>query len=506
MFAATLVGWAKAATADELEARLASKRAFLEARLAAAHEATRLAALAPVAPSSDFETAVVDENGTDWGRFAFPLPDGAGPSHPADAAWAFAQDKGLPRALRRRLQDDACDALPLACGARRRAVVASVPVDLGRGPGFEVACELWDGAAAADAAFAFAQAQQLPAGAAAQLKAALCGRLAFADLDDQGDACRRDRALLFYRPAGPWPVGPGAAAAAPGSSAADRAVGAGLVVELPAALEVWAGEEPADALRALLFVAHSRPRAEHQLLADHVCALPALAKRAHVQRARATNGTAFALGGDGGSTDASGWEAEAEAVAAAWPYLKCSRRRVVEQRQDVSGFGTVRPAFDACGHAQSLLLACESLPWPINTRSLFHRGSRAACWPGAFCVPLSSSRCWKAKKWRTPCTASPTSTGLGSTPPPSSSSCATCAGAGPTNSCRLAAATWRSCSTPPCAPAWATAATARRTRPGFRSTKAPQLRARWWCGKMKSLPMSSTGAWTCDQPVAFFKK
>jgi len=346
--AASSIGFNEAAVADDLEARLASKRSILEARLAAAHELSRAPPEVPVEQAPEYETNVVDANGTDWGRFVYPSPNESESEHPADVAWAFAREKGLPRALRWQLQDDACNAMPAKCGRRRRAVVASIPVDLGNGPGQELTCELLDGRSAADAAFIFVQEQQLPQDSVGRLKDALCGRLATDDRNDHEEACRQDRALLFYRSAGPWPLGPWAVAATGASES---------VVNLPEAMEIWNGDEPADVLRAMLFEAHSRPKWQHQALTDHLCALPTLAKRRlarlQTQSTKNRTTTAAAEPRNSGSTDDS-FEIEADAQAAAWPYLRCTRRRVIEQRQDVSDLGTVRPFQFSCVRATSV--------------------------------------------------------------------------------------------------------------------------------------------------------
>jgi hypothetical protein len=67
--------------------------------------------------------------------------------------------------------------------------------------------------------------------------------------------------------------------------------------------------------------------------------------------------TAAAAAQNNGSGEGS-FEIEADALAAAWPYLRCTRRRVIEQTQDVSDLGAVSLRFSRAGRAcQTLCLA-----------------------------------------------------------------------------------------------------------------------------------------------------
>jgi hypothetical protein len=278
-----LVGLISAALGDmpsDLEGRFLAQRAKLEAKMAAA-TAAAIEREAGLQLPSAYSQPVVDENGTHWGDFVFPrLPaDGAEPAptdeHPADAALQFAVTKGLPAATRLALEDATCAALPERCGARRRAVVAKLPVSLDALQLHEVT--LLDGDEAADAAFAFGMQHKLPTPARNQIRAALCGSWPGVV------QCGRDRALLYHRPKG-WAA-------------------------LPEPLSLYEGDSVPDALHALFVAKHGRSLEEYRRATFRVCAPAALYP-----------------------------EAAAAAEAWPWLRSLCARRRVVEQRLTVGAF------------------------------------------------------------------------------------------------------------------------------------------------------------------------
>ena len=79
---------------------------------------------------------------------------------------------------------------------------------------------------------------------------------------------------------------------------------------MPGALSVGEGQEAADAVFALVVTEHGGELEDYRRITDRIC-MP----WAHVDEA---GGEAAALG------------------AAAWPFLKCSRRRVVVQKMPVA--------------------------------------------------------------------------------------------------------------------------------------------------------------------------
>jgi len=304
LFLASLVTAVSSDAASDLAARLAAKRMAMEAQLRASQEAQAAAAArereAAEAAAAELSWArtVRDGNGTEVGEFRYPGAGGL-EEHPADTALAFAVEKGLPPMLRRALASEACAALPMRCGGRNRAAVATLPVEAS--PGEVVGTiELFDGDEAADAALAFVRSRNLPEAARHQLHAALC-----AQWPASAVACSRDHAVVFARPAG-WGG-------------------------LPDALSVAEGQEAADAVFALVVTAHGGKLEDYRRITDHIC-MP----WAHIEEA---GGEAAALG------------------EAARPFLKCTRRRVVVQKMPVANgdshgglLGEVPDSLNDCCH------------------------------------------------------------------------------------------------------------------------------------------------------------
>jgi hypothetical protein len=156
-----------------------------------------------------------------------------------------------------------------------------MPVSLG-GPD-PIHVVLLDGDEAADVAHNFSLAHDLPQSATSRVREALCSSWPGVV------TCSRDRALLYHQPNG-WEG-------------------------LPEGLNVFEGEEPADAIYRLV-ASHGGPLETYRRIADLVC-----------DEARAA-----ALASEGQNGDRS-------STVVPWPWLRCTRSRFVAQSLPVSANG-----------------------------------------------------------------------------------------------------------------------------------------------------------------------
>ena len=172
--------------------------------------------------------AIVDENGTSWGRFSFNLSDpNLASTHPADAVLTFSRAGGLPATLRRTVAAAACNSPKLAerCGGRNAAIVGSIPVQDHTGA-FLGSLTIFDGQEAADAVYIFVRQRGLPPDFQKTLLNAACNDPNLRDV-----ICSRQRAIKYEESAAELLVRMG------------RVVGEDLIV--------WEDEEVADAAKNL---------------------------------------------------------------------------------------------------------------------------------------------------------------------------------------------------------------------------------------------------------------